>query len=424
MKFPFGGKKMNPFEEKPQKIEKSFQNWKNVLIKPYDKHTVDPYTRLRIILMDGTEFESVRFGHSYTRNCTNNDIRRELALIRRSEQIQQKRIASLKPMDENILEHTIGYEQLAVDLTANLAKSEKNDYVRQQLNFALLEDFDHLYRYSDLMELEKSGDPALLVGDYTEIMPGRPTVAEYRHPFDDVKFNINSYLNNTLTRLHVNIITAAEQQTMNYYMNVANLYVSDLGRKLYNEIAMIEEQHVTVYGSLKDSSSTWLENLVMNEYTECYLYYSCYEDEKDPRIKKVWEQHFTEEISHLHKAAELLLKYEGKVWQQLFPEGGDFPELLKFRSQKEYIREVLKSVRLTAVEEGFRELSSMPDNFRYFSYNKGVNGNLEKVGTHSVINLAISEFGKDYRIENKAHPVEALSKRTKDNTDVGRVKDA
>ena len=424
MKFPFGGKKMNPFEEKPQKIEKSFQNWKNVLIKPYDKHTVDPYTRLRIILMDGTEFESVRFGHSYTRNCTNNDIRRELALIRRSVQIQQKRIASLKPMDENILEHTIGYEQLAVDLTANLAKSEKNDYVRQQLNFALLEDFDHLYRYSDLMELEKSGDPALLVGDYTEIMPGRPTVAEYRHPFDDVKFNINSYLNNTLTRLHVNIITAAEQQTMNYYMNVANLYVSDLGRKLYNEIAMIEEQHVTGYGSLKDSSCTWLENLVMNEYTECYLYYSCYEDEKDPRIKKVWEQHFTEEISHLHKAAELLLKYEGKVWQQLFPEGGDFPELLKFRSQKEYIREVLKSVRLTAVEEGFRELSSMPDNFRYFSYNKGVNGNLEKVGTHSVINLAISEFGKDYRIENKAHPVEALSKRTKDNTDVGRVKDA
>mgnify|MGYP002446756830 CR=1 FL=1 len=424
MKFPFGGKKMNPFEEKPQKIEKSFQNWKNVLIKPYDKHTVDPYTRLRIILMDGTEFESVRFGHSYTRNCTNNDIRRELALIRRSEQIQQKRIASLKPMDENILEHTIGYEQLAVDLTANLAKSEKNDYVRQQLNFALLEDFDHLYRYSDLMELEKSGDPALLVGDYTEIMPGRPTVAEYRHPFDDVKFNINSYLNNTLTRLHVNIITAAEQQTMNYYMNVANLYVSDLGRKLYNEIAMIEEQHVTGYESLKDSSCTPFENLVMNEYTECYLYYSCYEDEKDPRIKKVWEQHFTEEISHLHKAAELLLKYEGKVWQQLFPEGGDFPELLKFRSQKEYIREVLKSVRLTAVEEGFRELSSMPDNFRYFSYNKGVNGNLEKVGTHSVINLAISEFGKDYRIENKAHPVEALSKRTKDNTDVGRVKDA
>lgn len=415
---------MNPFEEKPQKVEKSFQSWNNVLVKPYDKMTVDPYTRLRVILMSGTEFESVRLGHAFTRCCTNNDVRRELALIRRSEQLQQKRVASLKPMDENILEHTIGYEQLAVDLTANLALGEKNDYVRQQLNFALLEDFDHLYRYSDLMELEKSGDPGKLVGDYTEIMPGRPTVAEYRHPFDDVNFNVNNYLNNTLTRLHINIITAAEQQTMNYYMNVANLYVSDLGRKLYNEIAMIEEQHVTGYGSLKDSSATQFENLVMNEYTEAYLYYSCYEDEKDARIKKIWEQHFVEEVAHLHKAAELLQKYEGKVWQQLFPDGGEFPELLKFRSQKEYIRDVLKSVRLTSVEEGFRELASVPDNFRYFNYNKIVNGNINTVGTHSVINMAISEFGKDYRIENKQHPISALAKRTADNTEVGRVKDA
>lgn len=415
---------MNPFELKPQKLEKSFQSWKNVLVKPYDKMTVDPYTRLRAILMSGTEFESVRLGHAVARNCTNNDIRRELALIRRSEQLQQKRVASLKPMDENILEHTIGYEQLAVDLTANLALAEKNEYVRQQLNFALLEDFDHLYRYADLMELEKSGDPARLVGDYTEIMPGRPTVAEYRHPFDDVKFNLNCYLNDLSTRLHVNIITAAEQQTMNYYMNVGNLYVSDMGRRLFNEIAMIEEQHVTGYGSLKDASATDLENLVMNEYTEAYLYYSCYEDEKDERIKKIWEQHFEEEVSHLRKATELLQKYEGKVWQQLFPTGGAFPEPLKFRSQKGYVREVLKSVRLTAVEEGFKELAAMPDSFRYFSYNKAINGDVSKVGTHAVIKLAIEEFGKDYRIENKAHPVSALAGRTKDNTDVGRVKNA
>jgi len=415
---------MNPFELKPEKIEKSFQPWKSVLVDGYDKMTVDPYTRLRVILMNGTEFESVRLGHAATRKCTNNDIRRELALIRRGEQIQQKRIASLKPMDENILEHTIGYEQLAVDLTANLALKEKNEYVRQQLNFALLEDFDHLYRYADLMELEKAGKPERLVGDYTEIMPGRPTVAEYRHPFDDVKFNINCYLNDLSTRLHVNIITAAEQQTMNYYMNIGNVYFGELGRKLYNEIAMIEEQHVTGYGSLKDPNATDLENLVMNEYTEAYLYYSCYEDETDKRIKKIWEQHFEEEVAHLHKAAELLQKYEGKVWQQLFPTGADFPELLKFRSQKEYVREVLKSVRLTAVEEGFKELAEMPDSFRYFNYNKAVNGDISKVGTHAVIDLAIKEFGSDYRIENKQHPVSALSLRTKDNTDVGRVKNA
>ncbi len=415
---------MNPFECKPQKIEKSFASWNKVLVKPYDKNEVDPYTRLRVILTAGAEFESVRFSNSFTRNCSNNDVRRRLAMMRRGEQLQHKRIASLKPADESILEHTIGYEQLAVDLTATLALNEKNTYVKNQLEFALLEDFDHLYRYSDLMELEKGGDPARLVGDYTEIMPGRPTVAEYRHPYDDVRFYINGYLNDVKTKLNVNIITAAEQQTMNFYMNVGNIYASPLGRKLYNEIAMIEEQHVTGYGCLKDPCASWWENLLMNEYTECYLYYSCFEDEKDERIKKIWEMHFEEEVAHLHEAASLLEKYEGKVWQQCFPTGGEFPELIKLRPQKEYIRNVLKSVRLTGVEEGFEDLDKLPDTFRYFAYNAKINGDVKNVGTHSVIQKAILEFGSDYRLQEKEHPVKALADRKRDNVNIGRVKGA
>ena len=103
-----------------------------------------------------------------------------------------------------------------------------------------------------------------------------------------------------LTKLDTSIITAAEQQTMNYYMNLGAFYPNDLGRKLYQEIGMVEEQHVTQYGSLLDPTCTWLENLLMHEYNECYLYYSCYEDETDPYVKGVWEQNFQAEVSHLH----------------------------------------------------------------------------------------------------------------------------
>ena len=185
---------------------------------------------------------------------------------------------------------------------------------------------------------------------------------------------------------------------------------------------MIEEQHVTGYGSLKDPCMSWWENLLMNEYTECYLYYSCYEDEKDERIKAIWEMHFEEEVAHLHEAARLLQTYEGKVWQECFPSGAEFPELLKFRSQKEYIREVLKSVRLTGVEEGWEELDKVPETFRYFGYNAKINGNIQTVGTHSVIERTIKELGSDWRKQDKDHPIKALADRKKDNTDVGRVK--
>lgn len=124
--------------------------------------------------MNGTEYEANWFSHQFHRHCTNNDLRRELAVLRRTEQQQQKRIACLKPIDESILETTIGYEQLAVDLTAILAQREPDAYVVQVMNLALLEDFDHLYRYADLLELERGIHAERLVGCYTEIMPAAP----------------------------------------------------------------------------------------------------------------------------------------------------------------------------------------------------------------------------------------------------------
>lgn len=415
---------MNPFELRPQKADKIFTEWKKVLVKPYDKNTVDPYTRLRVILMSGTEFESVRLTHAMSRMCSNNDVRRRLAFMRRGEQLQQKRVASLKPADESILEHTIGYEQLAVDLTANLALGEKNGYVKKQLDFALLEDFDHLYRYADLLDFERGVHAEKLVGCYTEIMPGRPTVAEARHPGDDVRFYINNFLNDPVTRLNIAIITAAEQQTMNYYLNVANLYDTELGRKLYSEIAMIEEQHVTGYGCLLDPTVDMFTCMVMHEYTECYLYWSCMQDETDARIREIWQMHFEEELSHLKFATDMMEKYEGKVWQQIFPEGGAFPEPVKFAPQKGYVREVLKSVRLTGHSESFADVNELPDSYRFFGYNRSVQGNVRSLASHTVIEKTIKKFGKDYRFEEKAHPIRKLSGREEANADVARIKGA
>lgn len=411
---------MNPFEEKPVDIESTIQDWSSLYPKQYNKHEVDPYTKTRIILMNGTEFEATWFSHQFSRHCPNNELRRELALLRRVEQQQQKKISNLRPLDETILETTISYEQLAVDLTCTLAKNESNKDVKNALDFALLEDFDHLYRYADLLEMEQGIKAENLVGHYTEIMPGRPTIAHHRHPYDSIRKFVDFKTADLLTKLNIGIITAAEQQTMNYYMNVSSLYKNDIGRKLYLEIGMVEEQHVSQYGSLKDTTCTWLEELLMHEYTECYLYYSCYEDEKDENIKKVWEQCFVQEVAHLHKAAELLKKYEGKEWCQVIP-NGTFPKLLNLGPNKEYLREILKTARLTAKREGYEEVSALSKDFDFFRYQNMVNKNVKEVTSHNVIDKYIKEKGMDYRFEEGPNPIEELRDRKSDNTTVGRV---
>ncbi len=415
---------MNPFEIRPEKPDSLFRARKDVISAPYSTAEVDPYTRVRTILAAGAEFEAVRFSHAFARHCVDNDLRRELALTRRIEQQQQKAIASLKPMDETVLMHTIGYEQLAVDLTAIMARNEPDEYVRASLDFALTEDFDHLYRYADLLDVEQNVRADLLTGGLTEIMPGRPTISEHRYPFDDVARAVPSSLAAPATKLHTAIITAAEQQTMNYYMNVGADYDTEAGRRLYSEIAMIEEQHVSRYESLMDSSATWLEMLLNHEYAECYLYFSLYEDETDERVKALWDRHLVDEISHLHKAAELLKKYEKKDWQKVIPVG-KFPKPIAFTGcsepNKVYIRGVLKNTENTAaILEDFTSISALPKDYEFFRYNERVNGSTASVASHRVISDYIAEFGEDYRFEEAPHPIARLRNRTRDNTTVGR----
>lgn len=413
---------MNPFDFSSPITNQKYYNWKNIYPIPYDKNTTSPYTKARVVLMNGCETEQVFFLHQFSRNCPDNDLRRELAKLRRIEQQQQKLVQCLKPINENILEETIIYELLAVDLTARLAKKEPDQYVKQALDFALLEDFDHLYRYSNLMKVEYGKNAEFLVGKYTEIMPARPTISHHRHPVDTIRRPTDSEAS-TVTKLHCNIITAAEQQTMNFYMNVCNLYPSDIGRRLYQEIGMVEEDHVTHYGSLLNTNMTLLENLVMHMYTACYLYYSCLQDEDNQQAKCVWKECFYQEVANLKLAARLLENYENKHWSYVISEGA-FPELLSLGPNVEYIRDILKNtVTNTTLKEDYCPINLMPLDSDFFLYQSIVNNDIDCVPSHNIICTTINKLGVDYRYEKALNPITSLQARNTDNITLGRVPD-
>ena len=149
---------MNPINYKTKDINDNFISMTRMYPKPYNKNKADPYTKTRVILLNGTEYESVWFLHNFARHCAEPEILEALAIVRKQEQQQQKMIACLKPINESILETTIAYEQLAIDLTASLAIREKDKNNREALNFALLEDFDHLYRFANLLMIDKGID--------------------------------------------------------------------------------------------------------------------------------------------------------------------------------------------------------------------------------------------------------------------------
>src|SRR4051812_26387754 len=177
----------NPLTEKGIPVTEQFRSWSELLVDPIERAPDDPHTRSRIILMNGVEVESIMFSHQFHRHTDNRPLREALSMNRRADQLQQKTINWLLPGDMTPLETTIGYEQVAVDLTSWLARHEPDPQLKMALDFALLEDFDHLYRYANLYELTNGRNAAELTQSLTEITPGRPTVFHHTDPLDVIR---------------------------------------------------------------------------------------------------------------------------------------------------------------------------------------------------------------------------------------------
>ena len=174
--------------EKGVPLDRQVFTWREMAGPPYSKLDDDAFTRVRVILMNGIESEAVRFGHACAR--MNRALQAPLARVRRVEQHQQTLVNWLNPADQSPLETTIGFEQVAIEVTAALAQQEPDPYLAQVYRFGLLEDFDHMYRFSALMDRVHGMDANNLLQSYTDIRPGRPTVVEHRDPSDDLR---NSY---------------------------------------------------------------------------------------------------------------------------------------------------------------------------------------------------------------------------------------
>jgi hypothetical protein len=335
-------------------LEQQRFTWKELVQPPYSKLDDDAFTRVRVILMNGIESEALRFGHACAR--MNRDLQVPLARIRRIEQHQQTLVNWLNPADQTQLETTIGFEQVAIEVTAAIALQEPDPYMAQVYRFGLLEDFDHMYRYSALMDRVEGKDANTLLQSYTDILPGRPTSVEHRAPEDDVRRSYNRATAALVSKLNAFTLMAGEHQTHDYYMNVGPTYADPVGRQLYAEIASIEEQHVTQYESIIDAGETWLEKWLLHEATEVYNYYSCVEFEGNKRIKSIWERFLDYELGQLRFVADLFEKEERRDAAEIL--SGKLPAPIAYESHRQFIRDTLRNeVGLTASGTDFIPMS-------------------------------------------------------------------
>lgn len=362
----------NPLKEKGIPVDEQLRSWHEIAKKPFNKTDVDCYTRTRQILMNGIETEAWNFKHAFARFSDDTEVKKFIAQTRRIEDMQQTTVNWLTPSDQSVLETTLGYEQVAVDLTAWLAQNEPDKYVKETFDFGLLEDFDHLYRYSQWAHMIHGIEPSDIVQGQTDVVFGRPT--QFHHNDNAIRLRKPYDKNTASPQTKVNILTlvSGEQQTHNFYAEHGMQYGNDVLRETYAEICDVEEEHVSMYESLIDPTESMYEKLLLHEFTEVCNYYTCMEDEVDERIKKIWEMFMLFEIEHLHYAAGLVQKYDKKDPEEIIGTKVVIP--CRFKSQKKYVTDILKKEidkRLDA-EMGYTTISKLPQDWPSYAVQEAV----------------------------------------------------
>ncbi|WP_287496364.1 hypothetical protein [Pandoraea sp. CB10b_02] len=358
----------NLLDAKGTPLDRQRFTWKEMAGKPISKLDDDAFTRVRVILMNGVESDALRLKHILSRMC--GELRLPLAQVRRVEQHQATMVNWLLSADHSPIETTIAYEQVAVEVTAAVAQAEPDPYQAQTYRFGLLEDFDHLYRYSALLDRVEGKDANNILQGYTDIVPGRPTRIEHRAPEDDIRNAYDRQQAALITKIHSAMITAAEYQTHDYYMNVGPTFADPVARALYAEIASIEEQHVTQYGCLADPRESPLEKWLVHEAMEAYGYYSCVAHEPNPRIKAIWERFLDYELGHLNLVCELFKQHERRDPAEVL--AGPLPKPIDMRSQRDFVRGVLHA-EVQMGSKGTEYVQSTHDSEASRAYRDGLN---------------------------------------------------
>jgi len=361
---------LDVLKEKGVPLDAQVFTWREMAGPPYSKLDDDAFTRVRVILMNGIESEALRFSHSCAR--ANKALQAPLARVRRIEQHQQTMVNWLNPPDQSALETTIGFEQVAIEVTAALAQQEPDSYLAQVYRFGLLEDFDHMYRFAALLDRVEGKDANNLLQNYTDIRPGRPTMIEHRDPGDDLRDHYDRAATQPLTKLNAYTLMASEHQTHDYYMNIGPQFADPIARQLYAEIASIEEQHVTQYESIIDPGETWLEKWLLHEAMEVYTYWSCLGQESNSKVKAIWQRFVDYELGQLHFVMDLMKDIERRDPAELLPK--TLPDPIKFESQRQFVRQTLAAeVDLRAVGPKFVPSRQEPPDGPSARYRKQLN---------------------------------------------------
>ena len=376
----------------------SLQAMRGTMNLPRDAY----YPRILLMLLDALEEACAEACARALPDQGPMDIRQQLALSGTGEAQRAMMLSSLLARHVTDLEACLLWFALLLEAGCALAQRMEENPVRRAVHFLLPEYLDALYRLSNLYFLQTGQCAQDLLGQYPEIMPGRPLPACIRPPRDGV---CGPWQEAGLwDEMALLTLAAAARQARDACIRAGH----GVGDGLPLETALLCRQHETLLSSLLPQRAP-LDRLRRTQYMTAFLYDSCGQDETLPgpvRALAMGEEQFA--LLRLQRTEEWLRRLSANV--RTLP---GFPAPLLLRPCKGYVRDALQGVGDAML--GDRSVSAQgavsPESRRYRQI---LCPDEAALPSRQVIRQVIARTGSDYRFEIARHPIGSFRDRAQE----------
>lgn len=292
-------------KEEGESLEEQLYPWnteglrQKMAEKPLTMADLSHKTMTNILQMRAVEVQHWHDYHAYSKMISDPDFKKLMNAISWAEHLHHVKLQSLLPPVKAPSESVL-MEEMALIMGYQMGvNTEPDDSIKNAFEH-IVQDHKLHAEYAAQPAKRSGTDVDRIIGGM-DISGGRPLEQQYMRPDDtmwqgqfDGVYKKDSV--NPQTLVNVDMCLAGELSAWMGY-GCASKFETDQSVKLhYAAFENIEDQHISILGSIKDPTESVLERTLVHEQVEMQEYKRMMEEEEHPQVRKVFEDLYREDM--------------------------------------------------------------------------------------------------------------------------------
>lgn len=261
----------------------------------------DPKTISNILIMRAVEMQHWADYHSYATMIADENFKKLLNAIAWAEHLHHLKLESLLPTPDQPAQSVLMSEVALMMGYERCIEKEPHDTVRN-----IFEHIWHDHKQHAEFAAQSAQQSGVDIDKMTggmDLSGGRPLQEQFMRPDDTIwqgetrgiykKDSVDAQ-----TLINIDLSAAVERAAFHDYACAFVLEKDKTTKLHFGAFQSVEDQHISILGSLRDPSETILERTLLHEQVEMKNYHKMMEQESNPRVRQVFEDLYREDMEH------------------------------------------------------------------------------------------------------------------------------